>query len=135
MSLAPLSAWQNFYIIVGSSAGALTGLLFVVVTLLSGRSREAATWGTLTFTTPTVVHFAAVLSIAAVLSAPWPATAAPAFLLGVAGATGFGYSLLVLRRMRRRIGYEPVGEDWFYFVIAPMAAYLFLFGMALLLLV
>jgi hypothetical protein len=127
-----LIAWQNFYIIVGSSAGTLTGLLFVVVTLISGRSREAATWGTMTFTTPTVVHFAAVLSITALLSAPWPATRPPALLLGVVGAAGFGYSLLVLRRMRRRIGYEPVGEDWLYFVIAPTVAYLVLFGMALL---
>lgn len=27
----PLAAWENFYIIVGSSAGALTGLQFVVI--------------------------------------------------------------------------------------------------------
>jgi hypothetical protein len=27
----PLTEWQNFYMIVGSSAGALTGLQFVVI--------------------------------------------------------------------------------------------------------
>ncbi len=132
---SPLIAWQNFYIIVGSSAGALTGLLFVVVTLVSGRSREVATWGTVTFTTPTMVHFAAVLSIAALLSAPWTAAGPPALLLGLASLAGFGYSVIVLRRMRRRIGYEPVGEDWLWFVTAPMIAYLVLLGMALLYLV
>jgi hypothetical protein len=31
---AHLSAWESFYIIVGSSAGALTGLQFVVMALV-----------------------------------------------------------------------------------------------------
>ncbi len=31
----PLQAWENFYVIVGSSAGALTGLQFVVLTLIA----------------------------------------------------------------------------------------------------
>ena len=30
-----LAAWQNFYVIVGSSAGALIGLQFVVITLIA----------------------------------------------------------------------------------------------------
>jgi hypothetical protein len=34
--LAPLAAWQNFYVIIGSAAATLTGLLFVVITLVSG---------------------------------------------------------------------------------------------------
>ncbi len=29
----PLAGWENFYLIVGSSAGALIGLQFVVITL------------------------------------------------------------------------------------------------------
>ena len=29
----PLAAWESFYVIVGSSAAALTGLQFVVITL------------------------------------------------------------------------------------------------------
>jgi hypothetical protein len=33
-SVSPLAAWENFYVIVGSSAAALTGLQFVVVALL-----------------------------------------------------------------------------------------------------
>jgi len=31
----PLGTWQNFYVIVGSSAGALIGLQFVVMTLIA----------------------------------------------------------------------------------------------------
>src|SRR5947209_6821558 len=70
--MALLTAWDNFYVIVGSSAGALIGLTFVVITLID-RTQE---WrdmdgGLAAFTTPTVVHFGTVLLVAAMLSAPW----------------------------------------------------------------
>jgi hypothetical protein len=32
-----MSGWENFYVIVGSSAGALIGLQFVVMTLIATR--------------------------------------------------------------------------------------------------
>ena len=31
----PLQGWESFYVIVGTSAGALTGLQFVVLTLIT----------------------------------------------------------------------------------------------------
>ena len=34
-----LTEWENFYVIVGSSAGALIGLQFVVITLIAERPR------------------------------------------------------------------------------------------------
>lgn len=122
MSTSALNAWENFYIIVGSSAGALTGLLFVVISLVAGRRRQAVSWGTGTFTTPTVVQFSAVLGVSALLSAPWPALLLPALLLGLTGLAGIGYSAIVFQRMRRRIDYDPVREDWLWFVIAPLLA-------------
>src|SRR5207248_171631 len=69
--LSPFTAWENFYVIVGSSAAALTGLQFVVIVLgAEARSTRAPeTMGA--FGTPTVVHFCAVLLIAAVLRVPW----------------------------------------------------------------
>ena len=33
--MTPISGWENFHVIVGSSAGALIGLQFVVVTLIA----------------------------------------------------------------------------------------------------
>ncbi len=119
----PLAAWENFYIIVGSSAGALTGLLFVVISLNAGRRQQRANWGVATFTTPTVVHMGAVLFIAALLSAPWATLTQAALLLGLAGLGGIGYVTIILRRMRRRLGYQPVAEDWLGFVIGPYVAY------------
>ena len=71
--LSPLAAWHNFYTIIGSAAATLTGLMFVVITLIAG-VRERRSSGTLgAFTTPTVVHFGAVLLVAAILSASWQA--------------------------------------------------------------
>jgi len=34
-TLLPLAGWANFYVIIGSSGGALTGLQFVVMTLVA----------------------------------------------------------------------------------------------------
>ena len=34
--MTALAGWENFYVIVGSSAGALIGLQFVVVALIAG---------------------------------------------------------------------------------------------------
>ena len=34
--MTALNGWENFYVIVGSSAGALIGLQFVVMTLVAG---------------------------------------------------------------------------------------------------
>jgi hypothetical protein len=36
-AMLPLNGWENFYVIVGSSAGALIRLQFVVLTLISRR--------------------------------------------------------------------------------------------------
>jgi hypothetical protein len=129
-----LAAWENFYIVVGTSGGALTGLVFVVITLSAGRQTPSVRWATGAFTTPTVVHFGAVLLVAALLSAPWPEITPAALLLGLAALAGMAYCAFVARRIRRRIGYEPVWEDWLWFVILPLGAYTVLLVAAILLL-
>ncbi len=57
-----LDGWENFYVIVGSSAGALIGLQFVVITLIAAKpiARVDALAGD-AFATPSVVHFGVVL--------------------------------------------------------------------------
>jgi hypothetical protein len=70
--MSPLNGWENFYVIVGSSAGALIGLQFVVLTLIAGRpvARGEAQAGA-AFSTPSVVHFGIVPLLSAIISAPW----------------------------------------------------------------
>jgi hypothetical protein len=136
--MTPLTAWVNFYIIVGSSAGALTGLTFVVITLLPQARPRGAEGGIAAFTTPTIVHFGAVLFVCALLSAPWPALTPAALLLGVAGLAGVLYTVVVMRRQRRldkdSFEYTPVLEDWLRYVVCPFVAYLALLAGAMLLL-
>lgn len=128
-----LTDWENFYVIVGSSAGALTGLLFVVITLLAGRRQAGARGGLNAFTTPTVVHFGSALVGAALLSAPWPALWQAALVLALGSLGGIGYTAIVLRRIRQMAGYQPVWEDWLWYVVAPLVSYGIAFVAALLL--
>ena len=72
-----LLAWENFYIIVGSSAGALTGLQFVVMALAAETEMNTDTGEVDAFGTPTIVHFCAVLLVSAILSMPWSRSRKP----------------------------------------------------------
>jgi len=124
---AMLSQWEAFYVIVGSSAGALTGLMFVVITL-SADSTVPRTPDTVNaFATPNVIHFAAVLLLSAILSAPWRRMQDPAHIVGATAIAGVIYVLVVARRMFRQTGYKPVLEDWVWHLILPMIAYAALF--------
>ena len=122
--MTALSEWQNFYVIVGSSAGALIGLQFVVLTLIASRPVGAGTaQAGHAFATPTIVHFGAVLLLAGMLSAPWQVITPAAVLWGLLGFSGIGYAAVVVRRMRRQAAYKPVFEDWLFHVLLPLAAY------------
>ena len=117
-----LAGWQNFYVIVGSSAGALIGLQFVALSLISPRAQPDERAGR-AFSTPTIIHFAAVLALSALLSAPWHGIGAIAVLWGLAGLIGSVYIVSVLRRIRAQNAYKPEFEDWLFHVLLPMAAY------------
>ena len=122
-AVSQLSRWENFYVIVGSSAGALTGLQFVVMALVA----EAPTSSMLeirAFGTPTVVHFCASLLIAAVLSAPWPDLSGADITLAVCGLAGLVYAITVIRHARRQTGYSPDAEDWAWYAVLPLLSYL-----------
>src|SRR5512132_3634806 len=69
---SPFAAWESFYVIVGSSAAALTGLMFVVIALIAeSKVRSSDSESVAAFGTPSSVHFCAVLFVSAALSAPW----------------------------------------------------------------
>jgi hypothetical protein len=129
-----LAGWENFYVIVGSSAGALIGLQFVVLTLIaespivSGRDVKRASSA---FSTPTIVHFGAVLLLSAIISAPWHGLGAVAVLWGAVGFCGIVYEIIVARRMRMQTAYQPEFEDWLFHALLPMAAYATVIGAAI----
>jgi len=128
--VSPFSAWENFYVIIGSSAAALTGLQFVVVVLgAESRALRGPTVGA--FGTPTIVHFCAVLLISAILSVPWRAVSSAGLALGASGVAGIVYMVVVIRRARGQKHYVPVMEDWFWHFTFPFIGYVALLVAAL----
>jgi len=124
MDTSPLTGWDNFYVIVGSAAGGLTGLTFVVIALVTDGQRVQPS-GVSVFVTPTIVHFASVLAFAAFLSMPHQGLASLSAGLAVLGITGVGYTVFLWSNMPGRGSdyYSPVREDWIFNVILPGLAY------------
>jgi hypothetical protein len=115
--------WESFYVIIGSSAAALTGLQFVVIALGSESRNLGSEREINAFATPTIVHFCAVLLISSILSAPWHHHWPPALTLAASGIFGLIYTFVVLRRARRSQNYKPVLEDWIWHSITPFLSY------------
>ena len=84
--MTPLAGWENFHVVVGSSADALIGLQFVVITLIANTpiAPYQAPAGD-AFATPTIVHFSVVLLLADLLETLCGAIGDEATLFRLAG--------------------------------------------------
>jgi hypothetical protein len=122
--MTTLSEWQSFYVIVGSAAGALIGLQFVVIALIANlpRTPDLARAGQ-AFSTPTIVYFAFVLFLSGLMCAPWHGIFPVAVLCTVAGLAGVIYAAIVTRRLFRQNAYKPEFEDWLFHAMLPIAAF------------
>ena len=123
MTNSLLAEWDNFYVITGSSAAGLTGLTFVVIAL-SADAKRVSMDGLRAYVTPTIVHFGAVLALAAYLSMPHQGTLSLSLGFGAAGAAGLAYIALVGLKIRRIASdYAPIHEDWIWNVVLPAMVY------------
>ena len=122
--LTVLNDWQNFYMLMGTAAATLTGLMFVVTTLIAGIDAHLSTLNAAVsaYNTPTVVHFGTVLLLAGLLSAPWQTFSSLGLLLGLLGLGMVLYSIIVMRRMRRVPNYQSTLEDWSWYMAFPLLA-------------
>ena len=121
--MSELAKWDSFYVIMGSAAGALIGLQFVVLTLIADRPPAGAAEAGAAFGSPTIVHFGAVLFLSALLHAPWQTITIVAVLWGGLGFGGVVYAGIIVRRMRKQAAYKPIFEDWLFHVALPLTAY------------
>jgi len=119
----PLDTWQNFYVIVGAAAATLTGLMFVVITLIAQIQIASPRSHVTVFTTSNVIHFCAVLLTAGILSAPWQVLWPGSLLLGLEGLAAVIYMLIVLWLARNRLDYQPVLSDWLWHTVLPLVSY------------
>jgi hypothetical protein len=123
-ALPPLDGWNDFYVIIGSSAAGLRGLTFVVIALASD-AMVLRMSGLRTFITPIVMHFGSALWIAALLCIPGHTVASLAACMTVTGAILTIYGGTTTYRMYRgRADYRPVIVDWIWNAALPSTCYM-----------
>jgi len=117
--------WSEYFFMIGSSAAALIGLMFVVVTLTAGRGRRETEGGKHLYTSPVVWHLGVVLvvsggSIAPAMSARVYGTGCG--VLALAGlAIGIRSAIGIART--RLGGSENIYFDMCWYGIVPAAVY------------
>jgi hypothetical protein len=122
-TMQPLAAWQNFYVIVGSSAGALIGLQFVVMAFVGSARKRVDSDAINAFGTPIVVNFSAALALSAIMCAPWPTLFATSLAVVVCALAGLAYTAIAIRRACRQTHYHPIFEDWMWYAVLPGCVY------------
>ena len=120
-----IEGWHEFYLLVGTSAAALTGLMFVVISISPETIAERPTAGVRAFVTPTMVFFTTALAVSAFMLVPHIAPAALALLLALTGVGGLAYLAWVRGHHFWREG-KLDAEDWVFFIGLPFLSYILL---------
>jgi hypothetical protein len=120
----PLSAWHDYFMLVGGASATLIGAMFVVVSIGIGilrRGREAQIRAFLSSTVSTLatVLLGAVVTMVPELDALWFGA-----LVGIAAIVGLAYALHIALGFRQHPG--TVASDWFWYATVPPIGYLLL---------
>lgn len=113
--------WQSFYILVGTSAATLVGLMFVAISVGSRVVTPKDLPALRVYLSPTIVHFLTVLVTSAAVLFPTLPRALLGALLVVAGLANCGRALIGLPVMRRS---HPDVHDWVWYLLVPLVSYL-----------
>jgi hypothetical protein len=115
--------WGDYFFMIGSSAAALIGLMFVVVTLTAGHDRQETERGKHLYTSPIVFHLAVILVLSGATIAPEVELRLFAFAaLGIA-LLGFAMGMRSAIGIMRRSKMESARFDMFWYGVAPAIAY------------
>jgi len=117
-----IEGWHEFYLLVGTSAAALTGLMFVVISISPETIAERPKAGVRAFVTPTMVFFTTALAVSAFMLVPHIAPPALAVLLALAGIAGLAYLLWAGGQYHWRLQ-KLDAEDWVFFIGLPFLSY------------
>ena len=116
--------WESFYLLVGGAAGALIGLLFVVVSLTAELDPKRTRTGSKVYVTPIVFHFGTVLLISAIGLMPNAPPHVLAVVIGAPAIWGAIYSILSVWRLGFGALEVPHWSDWLYYGVFPGVVYL-----------
>lgn len=111
--------WGEFYLLAGSAAAVLIGLIFVVVTLMQDRPRSSVQAGSKLYMGPVVLHVSAVLVLSAAALMPGITRGAFAGVAAVVALWGLARGAQSVIGISRLTGEDvPHWTDvWFYGVI------------------
>jgi hypothetical protein len=130
---AMFEGWGEYYLMAGSAAAVLIGLIFVVISLMQDRSRSSVLFGSRLYMGPIVLHMSFVLVLSGAALAPGVTAGQFAAACGVVALWGLArgvISTLGIQRLKGG-GDPPHWTDlWFYGVI-PSAIYTVLGAVAL----
>lgn len=127
---AALQGWANFWLLAGTAAATLVGLMFIAVTFGASLVSEQSEASARAFIDPTYEHFVQVLGTALVLLVPGLGP-------GLLGALALGFGLwrtlaLVPVYRQLRAAHQRHGDleasDWVIGVVLPAVAHLGLMG-------
>ena len=113
--------WDSFYLLIGGAAGALIGLLFIVVTLIRGGDAAMLLRTTGVYMTPTVAHLAMVLLLSAVATAPSISVATDGAIFGVCALACLGFAGRALLMFGIRSVKATHWSDILAYGVAPFA--------------
>jgi hypothetical protein len=117
--------WDSFYLLIGSAAGALIGLLFVVATLTSHIDPKEAAKSASVYMTPLVFHFGVILVLSAIAMAPHVDRDFVMAAIGMAAAAGFAVAVRVAVHLRLgKLIQPPHWSDLWWYGVGPAVTYL-----------
>lgn len=127
--LQHLHEWREFYLLIGTAAATLTGLMFVVVSIGPHVIATRGSAGVRAFVTPAVVHFTTVLVVSALMMMPslTPAALAGLLVLGSLGVLTYIFVIGVHAQWRQS---KLDREDWLGYVALPILSYLVMLAAA-----
>ena len=132
MARPVFEGWEEYFLMIGSSAGALIGLMFVVVTLTAGRDRSEVEHGKHLYTSPIVWHLAVILVLSGAAIAPTMSAKLFAVMTGGLAILGLIMGIRSTAGIIRRPEFSNAAAfDSFWYGIAPAVVYAGLAGAAL----
>ena len=115
-----MKEWESYFMLTGTGAVTLMGLLFVVITLGAERSEQGDEQLLRTFLTPTLVHFGIVFLIALLVLSPEGDSLILPF--GLIGLTGLVYSVGIAVKTARR--HRLFSQAWLFHGGIPIVCYM-----------
>jgi hypothetical protein len=129
MEAGMFEGWGEYYLMAGSAAAVLIGLIFVVISLMQDRSRTSVLEGSRLYMGPIVLGVSFALALSAAALAPGMDAAAMAGIAALVAAWGLIRGLMSIAGIRK-LGSEVHWTDLWFYGVAPSALYLALGGVA-----